>query len=171
MAVFVHRNDTLGLFVMRHSFGFHLLLFGHIIGAMTVVAGVIFAGGVLVRARRAETALEVAVYLSLAPLAVVMVVAGSVIVGVCGFWLVVVGGFGFGSGWVIAAILLYVAVLGLGALGGKAPKRARLAARELGSDPITPELRLLLWDRRSRWYNDVALALMVVLVWLMVFKS
>lgn len=154
----------------RHTLLFHVLLLGHILGAMTLVAGVVFAGLVLIRARRAGSALEVATILGLAPIGVLLVVAGGTLVGVCGIALVGVGHFGFGTGWVDAAIVIYAMVLALGGLGGAIPKRARLLAKELGGGPVSPELRGLLWDRWSRIYNDAALVLLIVLVWLMVFK-
>jgi hypothetical protein len=41
---------------------------------------------------------------------------------------------GFGAAWVVAAIVFFVVVAILGALGGHRPKRARLLAERLAAD-------------------------------------
>jgi protein-S-isoprenylcysteine O-methyltransferase Ste14 len=68
--------------------------------------------------------------LGFARFGVVLVVAGLVLVVVFGLWLVDLGSWGYGSGWVDAAIALLVAVAVLGSLGGQRPKRARRLAHD-----------------------------------------
>ena len=78
------------------------------------------------------------------------------------------GHFGYGSGWVDAAIALYVVGLALGGLGGRRPKQARLLAAELA--PVNDELRMLLDDPLSRAANYASLAVVGAILVLMVFK-
>lgn len=70
---------------------------------------------------------------------------GSVLVLAFGLWLVHLEHVGYGAGWVDAAIGLFVVMMALGGLGGRAPKRARLLA-EAGRDG--DELRRLLTTAR-----------------------
>jgi uncharacterized membrane protein len=94
------------------------------------------------------------------------------IVGVFGLWLVHLGHWGYGSGWVDWAIGLYVLVFVLGGAGGSRPRQARLLATRLGDEGavITPELRALLDDTATRALNYVSLAIVIAIVALMVFK-
>ncbi len=80
--------------------------------------------------------------------------------------------FGYRSGWVDAAIVLYVVVLVLGALGGQRPKRARRLANVLAAErtPITEALRALLDDSVSRAESYASLLMVLVILGLMVFK-
>ena len=82
------------------------------------------------------------------------------------------GHFGYGSGWVDAAIALYVVALVLGALGGQRPKQARQLAARLAAErePVTAELRALLDHPVSRAENYGSLLLVLVILVLMVFK-
>ncbi len=94
------------------------------------------------------------------------------LVGVFGLWLVHLGHFGYGSGWVSAAIALFIVVLALGGYGGQKPKQARLLAThsQRRTAPASEELRGLLDDMPSLVANYGALVLVVVIVVLMVFK-
>jgi uncharacterized membrane protein len=147
-------------------------LFLHLLGAFLLVSGVVLAGVAFEAARRRQTPAEVALLLGLARIAVIFVALGSVLVGVFGLWLVHLGHFGYGSGWVNAAIVLFVLVLALGGFGGRTPRRARELATDLASEgaPTSPELRALLDNPRSRAANYLALALLIAIVVLMVFK-
>jgi len=91
---------------------------------------------------------------------------------VFGLWLVHLGHWGYGSGWVDSAIALYVVALALGARGGHRPRRARLLAAELAQRDaaVDDELRALLDDRGSRAANYGSAAVLLALVALMVFK-
>jgi hypothetical protein len=81
------------------------------------------------------------------------------------------GDWGYGAGWVDAAIGLLAAAAVLGAVGGQAPKRARNLATRLASErrPETAELRSLLDDRRAAVLNYASgllvLAILVLMVW------
>lgn len=90
-----------------------------------------------------------------------------------GLWLVgVEDGIGFGTGWVSAALGLFVLVVLLGALGGRGPRQARELATRLAAEgrDATPELRALLDDSLSRAANYASAALVLAILALMAFK-
>jgi uncharacterized membrane protein len=89
-----------------------------------------------------------------------------------GLWLVHLGSWGYGAGWVDAAIGLLLAVAVLGGIGGQRPKRARKLARRLASEgaPASPELRALLDDRAALAVNYLSALLLLVIIVLMAFK-
>lgn len=150
----------------------NVALFFHLLGALLFVAGIVVAGAAFETARRRQRPEEIALLLGLTRLGVLLVAVGALLLGVFGLWLVQLGHFGYGSGWVDAAIALYVVALGLGGLGGQRPKQARhLAARlaERGA-PLTDELRGLLDDRLARAENLASLLVVLVILVLMVFK-
>ena len=82
------------------------------------------------------------------------------------------GRFGYGSGWLDAALALFVVVGGFGALGGQRPKRARKLATRLAqeSDTGSPELRELLDDRPALVLSYLSAAQLLAIIVLMVFK-
>ncbi len=147
-------------------------LFFHLLGALLFVAGITVAGVAFEAARRRTDPAEVALLLRLSRTGAALVGAGGLMLPVFGLWLVHLGGFGYGAGWVVAALVLYVLALGLGGAGGQRPKQARLLAERLAGtgQEANAELRALLDDPRSRGANYLALAIVVVIVALMVFK-
>ena len=150
-----------------------LVLFLHIAGAMMFVAGIAIAGVALGAARKREDAGEIALLLGLTRAGVALVGVGAMLILVCGLWLVgLEDDVGYGSGWVDAALALFVAAMLLGGLAGQRPKRARLLAAELAREgrAATPELRALLDDPLSRVANYASAALVVAILALMVFK-
>lgn len=150
----------------------NVALFFHLLGALLFVAGIVVAGVAFEAARRRERPSDVALLLRLTRVGVLLVAVGAVLLGVLGLWLVHLGHFGYGSGWVDASIALYVLVLGLGGHGGQRPKQARRLAAELveRDAPINDELRALLDDPISRGENYASLLLVLVVLILMVFK-
>jgi uncharacterized membrane protein len=149
-----------------------LALFFHILGAVLFIAGIVLAGTAFETARRRKQPAEVALLLSLTRIGVLLVAVGGLMVPIFGLWLVHLGGWGYGSGWVDAALALYVLALILGALGGRRPKQARLLATRLAAEqsPMSDELRVLLDDRRSRAANYASAAIVLAILVLMVFK-
>lgn len=148
-------------------------LFFHLLGAFLFVAGIVVAGAAFEAARRRERPADVALLLGLTRVGVLLVAVGGTLLPIFGLWLVHLGHFGYGSGWVSASIALYVVALALGGLGGQRPKRARLLATKLsaeGEAGVSGELRALLDDPLSRAANYGSLLLMVVIIALMVFK-
>ncbi len=150
----------------------NVALFFHLLGALLFVAGIVLAGVAFEAARRRREAAEIALLLSLTRIGVVMVAAGALLLLGFGLWLVHLGHFGYGAGWVDAAIALYVVALVLGGLGGQRPKQARRLASKLAADgePAGAELRKLLDDPVSRIENYGSLLLVLAILVLMVFK-
>ena len=150
----------------------NVAFFFHILGVLLFVAGIVVAGVAFEAARRKQRPSEIALLLGLTRVGVVLVAVGTVLAGVFGLWLVHLGKWGYGTGWVDASIALFVAVIGLGGVGGQRPKQARLLASRLASrdDRSDGELRALLDDRVARAENYVSLLLVLVIIVLMVFK-
>jgi uncharacterized membrane protein len=151
---------------------YNVALFFHLLGALLFFAGVMVAGVTFELARRRTPAAEVAALLAASRIGALAVAVGMLLAGVFGLWLVHLGHWGFGSGWVDWAIALYVAMLALGGAGGSRPRQARLLATRLGARgaDVDAELRVLLDDRMSRALNYLSLAILIALVALMVFK-
>lgn len=147
-------------------------LFFHLLGALLFFAGIAIAGTAFEAARRRERPDEIALLLRLTRNGVMLVALGGVLLPVFGLWLVHLGGFGYGSGWIVAALVLYVVALALGGLGGQRPKRARRLADQLAARgaSASAELRELLDDPRSRAANYVSAAIVIAILVLMVFK-
>lgn len=98
-------------------------------------------------ARRRTRAGDVALALSIARLGVLLVASGGLLLPIFGLWLVHLGHWGYGSGWVDGALGLYVLAM---LLGG--------------------ELTALLEDRMSRAVNLASLCAVTAILALMVFK-
>ena len=150
-----------------------LALFFHLLGALLFASGIVLAGVPFELARRrAEDSAAIAVLLGLARVGAALVLAGAVLLLGFGLWLVHLSGAGFDSGWVQAALGLFLLALALGAFGGQKPKRARLRAAELAARgaAVDDELRALLADPTSRALNYSTAALVVAILALMVFK-
>lgn len=147
-------------------------LFLHLLGALLFVAGIAVAGVAFEAARLRSRPAEIALLLGLTRIGVLLVAAGGLLLLVFGLWLVHLGHFGYGAGWVDAAIALYVVALALGALGGQRPKQARrLAVRLAGEgEPVSAELRMLLDDPLSRGANYASAVAVLAILVLMVFK-
>jgi uncharacterized membrane protein len=151
---------------------YNVALVFHLLGALLFVAGIVLAGVAFETARRRAQPAEIALLLSMTRIGVLLVAVGALLLGVIGLWLVHLGNWGYGSGWVDTSIVLYIAALALGGVGGQRPKQARQLATELARQgaPVNDELRALLDDPVSRAENYGSLALILVIVVLMVFK-
>jgi uncharacterized membrane protein len=147
-------------------------LFFHLLGAFVLVSGTAVAGVAFESARRRESPGEIALLLGLARIGALLVVFGMAVALAFGLWLVHLGDWGYGAGWVDAAIALLVVAALLGAAGGQVPKRARLLASRLAGDgqPVSEELRALLRDHRALAVNYGSALLVLAIVVLMVWK-
>jgi uncharacterized membrane protein len=147
-------------------------LFGHIVGAFLFVSGSVLAGIAFEAARRRSEPGEIALLLGLARIGAALVGVGMLLVLAFGLWLVHLGDWGYGAGWVDAALALFVAAAVLGGLGGQAPKRARQLAASLASagEPKDDELRRALDDRTALAMNYASAVLVVAILVLMVWK-
>jgi uncharacterized membrane protein len=151
---------------------YDIALLLHLLGALAFVAGIVLAGSAFEAARRRRRPNEIALLLGLTRIGVLLVAIGTVLIGAFGLWLVHLGHWGYGSGWVDASIGMYIVALALGGRGGQRPKQARQLAARLAerSEPVSDELRALLDDRASLAENYGSLALILVIVAFMVFK-
>src|SRR5262245_5627216 len=149
-----------------------VVLFLHLLGVLTLTAGIAVAGVPFEAARRRDDAAEIALLLGITRYGVALVGLGALLLFVCGLWLVDLADVGFGTGWVLAAVVVFLAAVALGAAGGQTPKRARELATALAErgEAAGPELRALLDDPRSRAANYASSALILVVLALMVFK-
>lgn len=151
---------------------YDVALFFHLLGAFAFVAGTIVAGVAFETARRKTTAAEIALLLGLSRIGVLLVVLGTLLVLGFGLWLVHLGAWGYGAGWVDAALGLLAATVILGALGGQKPKQARKLAAQLAAEdgPVSGELRALLDDRATVAANYLSALMLLAIIALMVFK-
>jgi uncharacterized membrane protein len=151
---------------------YQLALFFHLLGALLFVAGIILAGVAFEAARRRQRPADIALLLGLTRVGVALVGIGALLVLGFGLWLVHLGGFGYGAGWIDAAIVLYLAALALGAIGGRRPKQARWLATRLAAEdvPASAELRALLNDPLSLAANYTSAAAVLAILVLMVFQ-
>jgi uncharacterized membrane protein len=151
---------------------YNLALVFHLLGAIAFFSGIVVAGVAFEAARRRRQPAEVALLLSVTRIGVLLVAVGTLLIAAFGFWLVHLGSWGYGSGWIDASIGLFIAALLLGGLGGQRPKQARQLATALADQraPVSDELRALLDDPVSRAANYASLGLIVAIVVIMVFK-
>ena len=147
-------------------------LFGHLLGAFLFVSGTVVAGVAFEAGRRRHSPEEIALLLGLARIGAALVGVGMLAVLGFGLWLVHLGGWGYDSGWVEAAIALFVVAVVLGGYGGQAPKRARKLATRLAGEgqPATDELRRLLANRAALLANYASVLLVIAVLVLMVWK-
>lgn len=150
----------------------NVALFFHLLGAFSFVAGTVVAGVAFEVARRRHTPAEVALLLGMSRIGVLLVALGTLLVLGFGLWLVDLGDWGYGAGWVDAALGLLLATSLLGAFGGQRPKRARKLALRLTAEdaPISTELRALLDDRAALAVIYLSALLLLAIIALMVFK-
>jgi uncharacterized membrane protein len=103
---------------------------------------------------------------------VLLVSTGSLAVLVGGFWLMQIGAYDLGDGWLAGSLGLFVLAALLGALGGRRPKQARLRAEQLHREgaPADAELRRLLDDRPALVLNYASALFLVAVLALMIAK-
>jgi Predicted integral membrane protein (DUF2269) len=148
-------------------------LFVHLLGVLLFVAGIVVAGVAFEAARRRQRPVEISLLLGLTRIGVALVGGGGLLLLGGGLWLVgVEEDVGFGTGWVDAAIGLFVVAMALGGFGGRRPKQARRLATRLaeGDQPAGADLRELLDDPVSRAANYVSALLVLAILALMVFQ-
>lgn len=147
-------------------------LFGHLTGVLAFVAGIVLAGVAFESARRRQRPAEIALLLGLTRIGAILVIAGAPLLLGCGLWLVGLEDVGYGTGWVDAAIALFLVTIVVGALAGQRPKRARKLAARLAAEGREGDsgLRALLDDPASRLANYGSAILVIAILALMVFK-
>jgi uncharacterized membrane protein len=149
----------------------HALLFLHLVSAFLLVAGATVAGFAQISALRRDRPSEVALLLRVARPGAVLTNLGAL--GTLGFGIGLAEhlDIGFGTGWVLAAIVLWVAMMLLGGLGGRSARHARELAERLTAEGDRPsdELRSLVSHRPSLLLSYgamlAAIAILVLMVW------
>jgi uncharacterized membrane protein len=147
------------------------LLMLHVTGAFFLVSGSVAAGVLNVLAARAERPSEAALLLGLIRITVIAIGIGAAGTLIFGIWLWHEQGYGIGTFWIWAALVLWVIANALGGIGGKHQERTRKLAEQLSAagDTKSEELRALLRDPRGNalsWLAGAAtLAILVLMIW------
>jgi uncharacterized membrane protein len=147
------------------------LLVFHIFGAFLMLSGSVAIGILHATAVQRERPSEVLLFFNLGRIAEATINVGAVAVLVFGLWLAHYVGYGFGQGWIIASIVLWVVSGALGGAGGKRYREARLEAGRLarGGDVTSPELDRAKTDPRALalvWASGAAaFAIFVLMIW------
>jgi uncharacterized membrane protein len=147
------------------------LLFAHVTGAFCLLGGAVAAAVLNVSALRRARPSEIALLLGLTRAAVVAVVAGSLLTLVFGLWLVHEAHYGYGDGWIVAAIVLWVVGSATGEAGGRRDARTRELAEQLAaagdapSRDLAARLRDPLSLALSYGSGAAMLAILVLMVW------
>ena len=147
------------------------LLMLHIAAAFCLVGGAGAAGILNALAIRAERPSEAAFLLRLIRHALPVIYLGVLGTIVFGIWLWHELGFGIGTGWIWASLVLWVIVNALGGIGGRHQERSRELAERLAAEGDAPsaELRALLRDPTGLAVSYAAgaatLAILVLMIW------
>jgi uncharacterized membrane protein len=120
----------------------HVLLFFHLLGAVSFFAGAAVAGTLQLAAIRRERPSEVYALLRLTRVGVVLVGIGALFTLVFGVALAEHEGFGLSPAWIQAALALWVASMAVGGYGGRTARQARYLAQRLASEGDAPSAEL-----------------------------
>jgi uncharacterized membrane protein len=149
----------------------HVLLFLHLLGAVSFFAGAAVAATLQAAAIRRDRPSEVYALLRLTPVGAGLVGVGALLTLGFGIALAEHEGFGFSPAWIQAALGLWVASMALGAYGGRTARHARHLAQRLAGDGDAPsaELHGLVSARvplaASLASGLTLLAILVLMVW------
>lgn len=144
----------------------------HVVGAFLFVSGGVAVGVLHALATRRERPSEVAFLLGLTRPAVAIVGAGALLTLALGGWLVHHERFGWGDGWISAALVLWLVAVVLGGIGGRSARHTRYLAEQLaaGGDHPSEELQRELTDPVARTMNYASFLCVVAVLALMVWK-
>jgi len=143
----------------------------HVAFAFLFVGGSTAAGVLNTLALRAERPSETAFLLKLIRYTLPVIFAGVFGTLVFGIWLWHCLGFPLGTGWIWAALVLWVVSSALGGMGGRHQERAREVAERLAAegDTSNDELRAILRDPKamalSYGAGAATLAILVLMIW------
>jgi uncharacterized membrane protein len=149
----------------------HVLLFFHLLGAVSFFAGAAVVGTLQFAAIRRERPSEVYALLRLAPAGAALVGTGALLTLGFGIGLAEHEGVGFSPAWIQAALGLWVAAMVVGGYGGRTARRARHLAARLAAegDAPSPELRSLVAARVPLWASYASglmlFAILALMVW------
>ena len=120
----------------------HVLLFFHLLGAVSFFAGAAVVGTLQHAAIRRERPSEVYALLRPAPVGAALVGAGALLTLGFGIELARHQGFGLSPAWIQAALGLWVVGMVLGAYGGRTARHARQLAERLATEGDAPSSEL-----------------------------
>lgn len=150
------------------------LLFLHITGAFLLVGGIVVAGALNIAAQFRQRPSEIALLLGLIRFAVIGIIVGALLTLVFGLWLVEEApwGYGFGQGWVIAAIVIWVVGNAMGGQGGNREMATRELAARLAEEGDAPsaELKARMRDPLTLFLSYGSSVLIVAMLVIMVWK-
>ena len=148
------------------------LLALHVTGAFLFLGGGVIAASLNLVALGRDRPSEVALLFGLIKLAVVPILLGALLALVFGLWLVHEAGFGYGDGWVVAALVLFVVANAMGGIGGRRDERTARLARKLAAagDAPSAELRTRVRDPISLTLSYGSGLLLVAILALMIWK-
>jgi uncharacterized membrane protein len=149
----------------------HWLLGFHLVAAFLFVSGAVAVGVLHTAATRRKRPSEVASLLGLTRAGVAVVSIGAVVALILGAALVRHEGRSFATGWISAALALWLASVVLGGIGGRSARHARYLAERLASEDDRPsdELHRVLTSARAQALNygsfAAALAILALMIW------
>jgi uncharacterized membrane protein len=120
----------------------HVLLFFHLLGAVSFFAGAAVVGTLQLAAMRRERPSEVHALLRLAPVGAALVGLGALLTLGFGIGLAEHEGFGFSPAWIRVALGLWVAAMAVGGYGGRTARHARRLAERLAAEGDAPSAEL-----------------------------
>ncbi|HEY2777140.1 MAG TPA: DUF2269 family protein [Gaiellaceae bacterium] len=147
------------------------LLMLHIAAAFCLVGGSTAAAVLNALALRSERPSEAAFLLKLIRRSLPVIFAGVLGTLIFGVWLWHDLGFGFGTGWIWAALVFWALASALGGRGGRHQAQVREAAEKeaAAGDTMSAELRARLRDPKALAVNYAAgvatLAVLVIMIW------
>jgi uncharacterized membrane protein len=152
--------------------GLQWLIGFHVVGAFLFVSGAVAVGALYTLATRREKPSEVAFLLGLTRPAVAVVGAGALLTLGLGAWLVDYKRWDWGDGWITAALLLWIASVVLGAIGGRSARHTRYLAERLAAEGDGPseDLRRKLADPVTQALNYGSFLAVVAVLALMIWK-
>lgn len=130
------------------------LLVFHVTGAFLLLGGGAFAASLNLAALGRDKPSDIVLLFGLIRVAVVSIGVGALLALVFGLWLVHEARYGYGDGWVVAALVLFIAANALGGIGGRRDERTARLARELAAAGDAPSAEL-----RARVHDPISLAL------------
>jgi uncharacterized membrane protein len=130
------------------------LLFLHVTGAFLFLGAAVVALVLSVAALRRDRPSEIALLLRLTSQTTIGFAVGLLLLLVFGLWLVHDAGYGYGDGWIVAALVLFVLSNVFGAVGGERARRARELAERLAAEGDGPSAEL-----KARLRDPIALLL------------
>ncbi len=145
----------------------------HVTGAFLFLGGGVLAAIVSVIARGQTKPSEIAALLRIARIAVPLVGVGAILTLTLGFALVGHGHeFRLSAPWVLLAIILWIAAMALGGIGGKADRETRQLAERLASEGDQPsaELSARLRNPKNLILSRGSGVLVIIILALMVWK-